>query len=56
MRGKAIDFIVYKNGAVLFTEKMQFKDRIRKFFVRGNTIVAVTDFKGVIIGNLSKLH
>ncbi|CAM8432853.1 Glucose/Sorbosone dehydrogenase [Candidatus Methylopumilus universalis] len=56
MRGKAIDFIVYKNGAVLFTEKMQFKDRIRKFFVRGNTIVAVTDLEGVIIGNLSKLH
>ena len=56
MRGKAIDFIVYKNDRVLFTEKMQFKERIRKFFVRENTIVAVTDFEGVIIGNLSKLN
>jgi len=56
MRGKAIDFIVYKNERILFTEKMQFKERIRKFFVQENTIVAVTDFEGVIIGNLSKLH
>ncbi len=55
LRGKAIDFIVHKDGRVLFTEKLQFKERIRKFFVRGNTIVALTDFKGVIVGNLSKL-
>jgi len=40
---------------VLFSEKMQFKTRIRKFFVSGNTIVVVTDFKGVIIGNLKKI-
>jgi len=56
LRGKAIDFIVHKNGKVLFTEKLQFNERIRKFFVRGNTIVALTDFKGVIIGNLDKLN
>ena len=56
LRGQAIDFIVYKNGKVLFTEKLQFKERIRKFFVRGNTVVALTDFKGVIIGNLDKLN
>lgn len=56
LRGKAIDFVVYKNDRVLFTEKLQFKARIRKFFVRGNTIVALTDFKGVIIGNLNKLN
>jgi hypothetical protein len=55
LRGKSIDFIVYKNNKVLFSEKMQFKTRIRKFFVSGNTIVAVTDFKGVIIGNLKKI-
>ena len=55
LRGKAIDFIVHKDGRVLFTEKLQLKERIRKFFVRGNTIVALTDFKGVIVGNLSKL-
>ncbi len=56
LRGKSIDFIVHKNGKVLFTEKLQFNERIRKFFVRGNTIVALTDFKGVIIGNLDKLN
>jgi hypothetical protein len=56
LRGEAIDFIVHKNGKVLFTEKIKLGARIRKFFVRGNTIVAVTDFKGVIIGNLSKLN
>lgn len=56
LRGQAIDFIVHKNGKVLFTEKLQFKERIRKFFVRGNTVVALTDFKGVIIGNLDKLN
>ena len=55
LRGKSIDFIVYKNNKVLFSEKMQFKTRLRKFFVSGNTIVAVTDFKGVIIGNLKKI-
>jgi hypothetical protein len=56
LRGQAIDFIVHKNGRVLFTEKIDFKVRIRKIFIRGNTIIAVTDFKGVIIGNLTKLH
>jgi len=56
LRGQAIDFIVHKYGKVLFTEKLQFKERIRKFFVRGNTVVALTDFKGVIIGNLDKLN
>ncbi len=56
MRGESIDFIVHKNNKVLFSEKMKFESRIRKFFVRGNTIVAVTDFEGIIIGNLTKLN
>ncbi len=56
MSGQAIDLVVHKEGKVLFSEKMQFDSRIRRFFVRGNTIVAVTDFNGIIIGNFTQTY
>lgn len=55
MRGQAIDFVIHKDGRVLFSEKMQFKSRIRKFFVQENSIVAVTDYQGIIVGRLKKV-
>ncbi|CAM8459810.1 Glucose/Sorbosone dehydrogenase [Candidatus Methylopumilus universalis] len=56
MSGMAIDLVVHRDGKLLFSEKMQFDSRIRRFFVQGNTIVAVTDFQGIIIGNFTQIY
>ena len=54
MRGGSIYFLVYKEDKALFIEKIQFGSRIRKFIVEENTITAVTDNDGIIIGKLNK--
>lgn len=53
MRGQAIFFIVHNNGSVLFYEKLQFNSRVRKFFLRDDNIIAVTDGEGIIVGRLN---
>jgi hypothetical protein len=55
MREKAIFLVIFKNESILFYEKIQLNSRIRKFFVQDNTIIAVTDFNGIIVGNLNSL-
>ena len=55
MHDNAIYFIIYSGEKVLFTERIEFNSRIRKFFVQNNNIVAVTDFEGVIVGKLMRL-
>ena len=52
MRAGSIYFLIYYEDKVLFTEKIEFDYRIRKFFVEGNTITAVTDNEGIIVGKL----
>jgi hypothetical protein len=55
MRGGAIFFVVFDGAKVFFTERLDFGSRIRKFFVSDNKIVAVTDFEGVIVGQLDRI-
>ena len=52
MRAGSIYFLIYNDDKVLFTEKIEFGSRIRKFFVHENTITAVTDNEGIIVGKL----
>jgi hypothetical protein len=52
MRAGSIYFVVYNEDKVLFTEKIEFGSRIRKFMVEENTITAVTDYEGIIMGKL----
>ncbi len=55
MRGGSIYFLIYNEDKALFTEKLEFGTRIRKFFVQENSIIALTDYEGVIVGELIKL-
>jgi hypothetical protein len=40
---------------MLFAERMDFGSRIRKFAVSGNRVIAVTDYEGVIVGDMRPL-
>lgn len=55
MRGNSIFFVVYKNNKVFFTERMNFGSRIRKLFVNNNQMILVTDFEGLIVGEIKKI-
>jgi len=55
MRGGSIFLLVHDDNRVFFNERLDFGSRIRKFFIRDDNIIAVTDFNGIIIGNLKKL-
>lgn len=52
MRAGAIFFIVFTADKVIFTERMDFGSRIRKFVVSNNRILAITDYEGVIVGEI----
>jgi hypothetical protein len=52
MRGNAIYFIVYQKYKTLFTEKIDLDSRIRKLFVEGDVVIGLTDYEGVIVGNI----
>lgn len=54
MRGNSIYFVVYNKNKALFTEKIELGSRIRKLIVKGNQIIAVTDYEGIITGRLFK--
>ena len=55
MRAGAIFFVVFDGSKVLFTERLDIGSRLRKIFVVDNQITAITDFEGVIVGELSEL-
>ena len=55
MRGGSIFLLVHDDNRVFFNERLDFGSRIRKFFIRDDNIIAVTDFNGIVIGNLKKL-
>jgi len=55
MKAGSIFFIVFTNNKVLFSERIDLGSRIRKFVVAENKIVAVTDHKGVIVGEIKPL-
>ena len=56
LRDNAIYFIIYSGEKVLFSERIEFNSRIRKFFVQNNNIVAITDLEEVIVGKLMRLE
>ncbi|MEM7242933.1 MAG: PQQ-dependent sugar dehydrogenase [Pseudomonadota bacterium] len=52
--GGSIYFVILtSDDRVVVSERLRFDHRIRKFNFDGNTLVAVTDFEGVILGELS---
>ena len=56
MRAASLFFIVFdKDNHVLFTEKIEFGSRIRKFQIDENFLIAVTDFEGVIVGRFFQI-
>ena len=52
MRNKSIFLVIFDKDKVFFRERLEFGSRIRKFFVEGNNIFAVTDKNGFIVGKL----
>jgi hypothetical protein len=52
MRNKSIFLVIFDKNKVFFRERLEFGSRIRKFFVEGNNIFAVTDKNGFIVGKL----
>ena len=55
LRAGAIFFVLLDDDKVILTERLDLGSRIRKFFILDDQIIAVTDFQGVIVGELSKI-
>ncbi len=56
MRAGAIFFLVFNDNRILFTERMDFESRIRKIVIDGDRVIAVTDYEGVIVGEMRPIY
>jgi len=56
MRAGSIYFIVYDKDGILFTEKIEFGSRVRKLIIKEDLVIGITDYEGLIIGELVNLE
>ena len=56
LRAGEIFFVIFDEDKVYFTERLDLESRIRRFFILNNKLIAITDYQGVIVGELNELN